>query len=79
MRADGACRGQVSKAQTVFFLIFGRTDLRIGVSGANFDAEIDFEVHFASAPQKPDEIAKNLSSRPILFANRFLFCGNMRC
>ena len=34
----------------VFFMIFGRTDLRIGVSGAKFDAEVDFEVHFARVP-----------------------------
>ena len=50
VRADRACRGQVSAAQTVFFMIFGRTDLRMGVSGAKFDAEVDFEVHFTPAP-----------------------------
>ena len=54
VRADRARRGQVSAAQTVFFTIFGRTDLRIGVSGANFDAEVDFEVRFAPAPPKLD-------------------------
>ena len=35
------------------FIIFGRTDLRKGVSRAKFDAESDFEVHLAVAPQKP--------------------------
>ena len=40
VRADGARRGQVSVAQTVFFMILGRTDLRMGVSGAKFDAEV---------------------------------------
>ena len=50
VHADGARRGQVSAAQTVFFMIFGRTDLRMGVSGAKFDAEVDFEVHFTPAP-----------------------------
>ena len=55
VRADGARRGQVSAAQAVFFMIFGRTDLRIGVSGAKFDAKYDFEVHLAVAPQKPDQ------------------------
>ena len=34
----------------VFFMIFGRTNLRIGVSGAKFDAEVDFEVHVTPAP-----------------------------
>ena len=32
------------------FMIIGRTDLRMGVSGAKFDAEVDFEVHFTPAP-----------------------------
>ena len=63
MRADRARRGQVSAAQTVFLMIFGRTDLRIGVSGAKFDAEVDFEVCFAPAPPKLD---KNLEKRMIL-------------
>ena len=36
-------------------MIFGRTDLRIGVSGAKFDAEVDFEVRFAPAPPKLDK------------------------
>ena len=34
-------------------MISGRTDLRIGVSGAKFDAEADFEIRLAVAPQKP--------------------------
>ena len=33
-------------------MIFGRTDLRKGVSGAKFDAESDFEVHLAVVPPK---------------------------
>ena len=36
-------------------MIFGRTDLRIGVSGAKFDAESDFDVRLAVAPQKSDQ------------------------
>ena len=40
----------------LIFMIFGRTDLRIGVSEAKFDAEVDFEVHFTPAPYK---ISKN--------------------
>ena len=38
----------------VISIIFGRTDLRKGESGAKFDAESDFEVHLAIALQKPD-------------------------
>ena len=37
-------------------MIFGRTDLRIGQSEAKFDAEADFDVRSAVAPQKPDQI-----------------------
>ena len=33
-----------------FLMIFGRTDLRIGESGAKFDVEVDFEVRFTPAP-----------------------------
>ena len=35
------------------FKILGRTDLRIGVSWAKFDAEADFEVRLPLAPPKP--------------------------
>ena len=40
---------------TAFYRIFGRTDLRISVSRAKFDAESDFEVRLAVALQKPDQ------------------------
>ena len=33
-------------------IVINRTDLRKAVSGAKFDAESDFEVHFAVAPPK---------------------------
>ena len=35
-----------------FLVIFGRTDFRISLSGAKFDAEADFDVHSAVAPLK---------------------------
>ena len=38
----------------------GRTDLRIDVSGAKFDAESDFEVRLAVAPQKPGQHREKL-------------------
>ena len=44
-------------------MIFGRTDLRIGVSGAKFDAESDFEVRLAVAPQKPGQNSEKLIFR----------------
>ena len=46
------------------FIIFGRTDLRKGVSRAKFDAESDFEVHLAVAPQKPSQNSENKIFRP---------------
>ena len=44
----------------VNFMIFGRTDLRIGVSRPNFDAESDFEVRLAVASQKPNKNSEKL-------------------
>ena len=44
-------------------MIFGRTDLRIGVSEAKFDAEADFEIRLAVAPRKPHQNCEKLISR----------------
>ena len=44
------------------FIIFGRTDLRKGVSRAKFDAESDFEVQLAVAPPKSTKNDKKLIS-----------------
>ena len=41
-------------------MIFGRTDLRIGVSRPNFDAESDFEVRLAVVFQKPKKNSEKL-------------------
>ena len=57
----------VSAAQIVFFMIFGRTDLRIVVSGAKFDARSDFEVRLAIAPQKPSQNSEKLIIRKFSF------------
>ena len=55
----------------LIFTIFGRTDLREGVSGAKFDAESDFEVRLAVALQKLSQNCKKLffdpHISPILF------------
>ena len=45
-------------------MIFGRTDLRIGVSGAKFDADVDFEVHFTPAPLKISKKCEKLMFGP---------------
>ena len=44
-------------------MFFGRTDLRIDVSGAKFDAESDFEIRLAVAPQKPGQASEKLMFR----------------
>ena len=41
--------------------IFGRTDLRISLSGAKFDEEADFDVRPAGGPPKPHQIDENLT------------------
>ena len=43
--------------------IFGRTDLRISLSGAKFDADADFDVRSAVAPPKPHQIDETLIFR----------------
>ena len=43
-----------------FSQIFGRTDLRVGVSEAKFDARLDFEVYLLTAPQKPHQKCEHL-------------------
>ena len=55
-------------------MIFGRTDLRIGVSGAKFDAESDFEVRLAIPPQKPGQNSEKLILRSKT-NRRFFFVG----
>ncbi len=54
--------------------IFGRTDLRIGQSEAKFDAEADFDVRSAVAPQKPDQIDEKLIFRSENFAKNIFWC-----
>ena len=51
-------------------MIFGRTDLRIGQSEAKFDAEADFELRSAVAPQKPDQIDEKLFFRSQKFPEK---------
>ena len=53
--------------------IFGRTDLRISLSGAKFDEEADFDVRSAVGPPKPHQIDKNLIFRSENFAEIFFF------
>ena len=57
--------------QVLIFMIFGRTDLRKGVSGAKFDAEADFEVSSAVALQKPGQNSEKLKFRSENFAENF--------
>ena len=47
----------------LFSMIFGRTELIISVSKANFDEEADGEVHWHPNPQNPDEKGKKLFFR----------------
>ena len=51
-----------------FFVMFGRTDLGISLSGAKFDAEADFDVRSAVAPPKPYQIDQKLIFRSEIFA-----------
>ena len=43
-------------------MIFGRTDLRISLSGAKFDAEADFDIPEGVAPPKFNKFDEKLFS-----------------
>ena len=45
-------------------MIFGRTDLRISLSGAKFDAEADFDVRFAAGRPNPRQISEKQNFNP---------------
>ena len=51
-------------------MVFGRTDLRIDASEAKFDAESDFDVRLAVAPQKPNQTRKKLNFPSENFAKK---------
>ena len=44
----------------IILMIWGRTDLRKGASGAKFCEEFDGEVRLTVAPQKPGQNKENL-------------------
>ena len=50
--------------------IFGRTDLRISLSGAKFDPEADFDVRFAVARQNPHQIGKKQKFSSEIFGEK---------
>ena len=52
-------------------MYFGRTNLRISLSGAKFEEEADIDVHTAVGPPKPHQIDKNLTFRSKKFADFF--------
>ena len=54
----------------MFLTIFGRSDRRISLSEAKFDAEADFDVRSAVAPQKPNQIDEKLFFRSKYFAEK---------
>ena len=58
-----------------FFTILVRTDLRIGVSGAKFDAEADFEVRLPLAPPKPREICEKRKLQSEIFVKKSFFAS----
>ena len=52
---------EVSRTRNIIFsIVFRRTNLRRGLSGAKFDARFEFVVHLAVAPQKPGQTCEKL-------------------
>ena len=56
-------------------MIFGRTEIRISLSGAKFDAEADFDVRFAATRPNPRQISEKQNFRSEIFANNFLLAS----
>ena len=73
----GSPRGRPGRRKHIWeqhiFHDFGRTKLRMGVSGANFHAKSHFEVRVAVAPQKPRKTSEKLTFRIENVVNIFLF------
>ena len=58
--------------------IFGRTDLRKGVSEAKFDAEADFDVKKCLAPPKSAENRENRKNNPKNFPKKISASKNRK-
>ena len=54
----------------MFSTKFGRRDLRRSLSGAKFDAQDDFDVHFAVARPNPRQISKKRNFQSEIFAEK---------
>ena len=52
-------------------MIFGRTELRITLSKAKFDAETDFDVRLAVRRPKPRLLGEKQNFRSEIFAENF--------
>ena len=66
--------GQVLAAQIAFSQFVGRTDLRIGASGAKFHEENDFDAEkcrFFPKSRKNDEKLISETQKNRFFSNRF--------
>ncbi len=61
-----------------FLMIFGRTDLRISLSGTRFDEEADFDVRSAVGPPKPHQIHEKLIFRSDNFAENVFSASKNR-
>ena len=66
---------RVGRYRFLIFMKFGRTDLRRGASGAKLDAESDFEVRLAVAPQKPDQNREKLIFRSEKFTEKIFLAS----
>ena len=51
-------------------MFFGHTDLRISLSKAKFDGEVDFEVRSAVAPKNSNQISEKPTFSSEIFAKK---------
>ena len=59
----------------MFSVILGRTDLRISLSRAKFDAEADFDVRLAVGRQKTSLLGEKQNFRSKNFAEKFFWAS----
>ena len=71
---------EMSRTRNIIFsMFFCCTNLRRGLSGANFDALFEFEVHLAVAPQKPGQTCEKLNFPARKIHDLFFRRQKMKC
>ena len=63
----------------MFWRLFGRAEIILGVSKATYCEELDFEVRFYAAPQNPDKNTEKQISETKQIRKKKFGCRNIKC